>query len=1528
MTSISEQVELAAWEHEPRGPGGQWISYEHGRMRTDLLPIEPTDAVRGHLAPRRYDLEELVRSIQENGVREPIAIRHNSEGSFIANGRHRAVAARIAGVPEVPVIVQHADGVNPRSLPLRGRRPANLHDWMTHYKRPVGTELSIVEQALELAFNPAEPRNKQGEWTRSALAAMSPAEKKVYISTGTLPDRPPGIAEQASVPASGVFSGDALWMSGEGEVHDISLAEKKAAKAVWYRDTYSYTNDYLRNGTKPSDNIYAQARKDLPEPEHAYIRDIGVFRGLIQRAPRFSRPAQMYRGIISPDAVFGPVGSRTGKTFSDPGFVSATVKQDEAAEYSGDGDHVTINVPAGSQVLRAEPEFFVKGGSDYAKNQEYTFAPGTRFRVDADKIVNGVRQTTITVLDTGTPGLTPPPHDTEFYRQDIGYGQAQLYNAETGQFVRNVKGFSAGSKTPDRFVIQPGDLTWDDIQLADAWEHEKRDWHGRWTRGEIGYELPDPDRLVNPNAGRGQYKSPADHPFFLRHPVSPANVIAAWDEATPEQRDQGMRWYEDAHLVAQALGKTYLNGDTARAAGVISAFSPQTGWGTNLINAARVAETGDALSFKGQATGAMKANAQKALNGEPIDEAFPSAKTNSFAHLIANGGDRQGDKLGEVVVDRHALDIATGDALTDAEGDLAPIGKTRWHEYVADQYRLAARAISRQEGQTIAPHQVQAVTWLVRQAEAEAADRAAVEAGKMDPAAVRLVRGRVTRTRNAWRNWSEYAREHNIPVEPGTTFRAEPITAAEARGNSRPVSDAEFQSLAAEGLRELQQLSRDRAPVTGLDRNWPAVKESAWAEVQKSWGGATISAQTGQPLPQGADRYALTVRPQGMTDISVPETASKDEFYAAMDRALAEYRSQLELGQRYLGVFHDDDLHRIDIDPVLVVNTPHEVETIGAYTRAIGGAYHFKSGDGYWPPHVAAPELSWDSGKGLVSGTLLPAEISLGSVLSSLQLLSPSPGNLSSQVLEMTDAWKTEKRDYRGRWTRGSKNPGTTDDYSLIIDFRTDISAILKRESRKSEPNPGVTSNLKMANAQIYGGDTESTLDYLRKAWKAAHDAGDEDTAHFIEKVAKGIESTRAEQAALNKTVTDFAAKGAEVMPDLLSGGREAWTGKVIVFPNEDNPGVAGELRWNGDMGVARSVAAHLKTALDLSSEPISDPRAPQVILHELIHGMIGGSEPTDQQVMETRKRLGISISLPISHEQYGVNRQAYQDPDNGAIEEGFTELGSIQHSAEFFNRTGIGDRETLQLALGPSGPVDNPAYYRAVKSLVKDLQAHYVKLSADPRTPQQQAANRLGGEIEALKDQPELLQTDWQGGLEDAMTRIQHLGDPEEAAWVQKVMSGVADWPGKPGPVRKARSMSMSKHATLAEYADRLNDPDRIHRGDAWGAYGWQTAAALQWCQEVARTEGFSDLSKGSPGWQRIIELADEVNREGTALKTRTMANQVIRASGGIPGDIAAMDVAMRAIKGWFKPGDMDIGRDAFNRARRQVTMRMAARV
>ena len=194
----------------------------------------------------------------------------------------------------------------------------------------------------------------------------------------------------------------------------------------------------------------------------------------------------------------------------------------------------------------------------------------------------------------------------------------------------------------------------------------------------------------------------------------------------------------------------------------------------------------------------------------------------------------------------------------------------------------------------------------------------------------------------------------------GTAVKDRPkrkrITASEARGNSRPVSEEEFDALADEGDAMLAERLKNRAPIHPLndERTWNNIKDDAYSEALKSWGGATIDPHTGRALPQGADKYAITVKKAGMETISVREHPTPEEFHSAMDQAKERYRSVLENQGSHLGVFHDDENHRIDIDPVVVVDTLHEVEAIGAATHAIGGAYHFKSGDGFWPPHVAA----------------------------------------------------------------------------------------------------------------------------------------------------------------------------------------------------------------------------------------------------------------------------------------------------------------------------------------------------------------------------------------------------------------------------------------------------------------------------------------------------------------------------------------------------------------------------------------------
>lgn len=186
-------------------------------------------------------------------------------------------------------------------------------------------------------------------------------------------------------------------------------------------------------------------------------------------------------------------------------------------------------------------------------------------------------------------------------------------------------------------------------------------------------------------------------------------------------------------------------------------------------------------------------------------------------------------------------------------------------------------------------------------------------------------------------------------------IKASDLSSADAR-RSRAVSSAEFQATAARGAAKYRVRSAASSPHALTGDRLHALINRSYAEAMKPWGGSTTDSHTGQDLPSDADKFALTARPPGMGSVSIPEGASKAEFAAAMQRAVKQYGSILDRKGHSLGVFHDNEKGTIDIDPVLIADNLKDAEDIGAFTHAVGGAYHFKSGDGYWPPHVATPK--------------------------------------------------------------------------------------------------------------------------------------------------------------------------------------------------------------------------------------------------------------------------------------------------------------------------------------------------------------------------------------------------------------------------------------------------------------------------------------------------------------------------------------------------------------------------------------------
>lgn len=183
-----------------------------------------------------------------------------------------------------------------------------------------------------------------------------------------------------------------------------------------------------------------------------------------------------------------------------------------------------------------------------------------------------------------------------------------------------------------------------------------------------------------------------------------------------------------------------------------------------------------------------------------------------------------------------------------------------------------------------------------------------------------------------------------------------PVIRAEDVANhptSREVSLEEFQELAGQGKQYMDRIANKPATGTSaLDTKMPELQEDAWNRTREPWGGATYNTNTGKNWTGRAkNSYIITARKPGQDPISIPADADRDKFNEAMSSAKDTF-PQVTRSHMHLGVFHDADKGTIDIDPVMVVNSRRKVEQIGAYTRATGGAYHPRSGNGYYPPHV------------------------------------------------------------------------------------------------------------------------------------------------------------------------------------------------------------------------------------------------------------------------------------------------------------------------------------------------------------------------------------------------------------------------------------------------------------------------------------------------------------------------------------------------------------------------------------------------
>ena len=189
--------------------------------------------------------------------------------------------------------------------------------------------------------------------------------------------------------------------------------------------------------------------------------------------------------------------------------------------------------------------------------------------------------------------------------------------------------------------------------------------------------------------------------------TSTRNITRTFRQTSDVDRSAGRAWYAQANALAQELDPM----SPERAAAVIAVLSPRNYWERN-VELARQAydwhRSGMTLEeFRGRWRG-MKSQAEKAyriLSGEPPESVVSGPKVTAFWRNITDPSDPT-----VVVVDRHAFSVAAGQTVDDRTRQRV-LERKGGYETVADQYRRAARIVSRETGERWSPAEIQAATW-------------------------------------------------------------------------------------------------------------------------------------------------------------------------------------------------------------------------------------------------------------------------------------------------------------------------------------------------------------------------------------------------------------------------------------------------------------------------------------------------------------------------------------------------------------------------------------------------------------------------------------------------------------------------------------------------------------------------------------------------------------------------------------------------------------------------------------------------
>ena len=199
-----------------------------------VLPIDliVPNPVQPRTVFRADRLEELAASIRANGVIQPLIVRRHGDRYQIIAGERRWRAAKLAGLTEVPVVVQ--DVLDPDMLKL-----ALIENIQREDLNPIETAHAYDRLARELNLSHEEIGRSTGK-DRSSIA-----------NTVRLLRLPPEV--QILLAEHSIFMGHARALLGLESADDqINLAEKAAAQGLSVRQVETMVQE--ANQKEPSKN--------------------------------------------------------------------------------------------------------------------------------------------------------------------------------------------------------------------------------------------------------------------------------------------------------------------------------------------------------------------------------------------------------------------------------------------------------------------------------------------------------------------------------------------------------------------------------------------------------------------------------------------------------------------------------------------------------------------------------------------------------------------------------------------------------------------------------------------------------------------------------------------------------------------------------------------------------------------------------------------------------------------------------------------------------------------------------------------------------------------------------------------------------------------------------------------------------------------------------------------------------------------------------------------------------------------------